>query len=84
MVSYLIIAVLVLWSAIYTFKKIFPQSAYSVFSALARGCEQRGWMTLAKWLRPTMSAGCSGGCGCSADSSAHSKNKVTVQAVKWK
>lgn len=83
MVQYLIIAVLVLWSAIYTFKKIFPQSAYSAFSALARGCEQRGWMTLANWLRPTMAAGCSGGCGCSADNSSQPK-KATLQAVKWK
>ncbi|WP_111895046.1 DUF6587 family protein [Acinetobacter sp. MB5] len=83
MVTYLIIGALVLWSAIYSFKKIFPQSAFKVFSALARGCEQRGWMTLAKWLRPAIAAGCSGGCGCSADTSSQPK-KVTVQAVKWK
>lgn len=83
MVQYLIIAVLVLWSAIYTFKKVFPQSAYKVFSALAHLCEQRGWIKLANWLRPAMAAGCSGGCGCSTDTT-QPKNKAVVQAVKWK
>lgn len=83
MVQYLIVAVLVLWSAIYSFKKIFPQTAFRLFSALARRCEQQGWTSLAKWLRPAMAAGCSGGCGCSVDSAQQPK-KVAVQAVKWK
>ena len=83
MVEVLIITALVIWSAIFVFKKVFPKTAYSVFSKLAQLCRSRGWNGLAKWLQPAMVAGCGGGCGCSTDTSEAPK-KVEVQAVKWK
>lgn len=81
MVELLIIAVLVIWSAIFVFKKVFPKSAYSVFSKLAQFCQAKGWNALAKWIQPAMASGCGGSCGCNETESA---NKVEVQAVKWK
>ncbi len=35
MLQYLIIAVLVIWSAVVVFKKVFPKTANSAFSALS-------------------------------------------------
>ncbi|MFT4020029.1 MAG: hypothetical protein QM666_00765 [Acinetobacter sp.] len=81
MIQYLIIAVLVIWSAIYVFKKVFPQTAYKAFTVLADACEKRGWNTFAQKLRPAMPMGCGGGCGCDT---APKKSKNTIQAVKWK
>ncbi|QOW44753.1 MULTISPECIES: DUF6587 family protein [Acinetobacter] len=83
MVELLMITALVIWSAIFVFKKVFPKSAYSVFSKLAQLCRSRGWNGLAKWLQPAMVTGCGGGCGCSS-SDAPAQKKVEVQAVKWK
>ena len=83
MVELLIIAALVIWSAIFVFKKVFPKSAYSVFMKLSQLCQARGWGKLAKWLQPAMVSGCGGGCGC-ATNEAEAPKKVEVQAVKWK
>lgn len=83
MIEAIIVAVLVLWSALVVFKKVFPKTSNTVFNALANACETKGWTTLAKWLKPTKVAGCSGGCGCSAAEDAPAK-KTEVQAVKWK
>ncbi|MBF7690020.1 DUF6587 family protein [Acinetobacter pollinis] len=85
MVETLIVTALVIWSAIYTFKKVFPKSAYKVFNHLANICERQGWHKIANWIRPDMVAGCGGGCDCSSSPS-KSKVKVpeTVEAVKWK
>lgn len=82
MVQYLIIAVLVIWSAVVVFKKVFPKTAYSAFSTLAIFCEKQGWATLAKWLKPKMVMGCAGGCGC--ETASKQESKPTVQMVKWK
>lgn len=79
----LIVAVLVVWSTVFVFKKVFPKTAYSVFFKLAQGLEKMGWTALAKWVRPTMVAGCGGSCGC-ASSEPTSPKKVEVQTVKWK
>ena len=78
MVQYLIIAVLVIWSAVVVFKKVFPKTANSVFSSLSAFCEKQGWVTLAKWLKPKMACGCAGGCGCSRED----KPTNTVQEIK--
>ena len=83
MVEGLIIAALVSWSALVVFKKLFPKTAYSVFSRAAQGCEKRGWQHLAKWLQPAMVAGCGGSCGCSATDTPV-KKKIEVQSVKWR
>lgn len=83
MVTYLIIAVLVIWSALYVFKKVFPQTAFKCFSKLADIAEAKGQAKLARWVRPAMPMGCGGGCGCSSDTS-KTKTQNTVQAVKWK
>ena len=83
MIEFLIIAVLVIWSTIFVFKKVFPKSAYSVFSKLAQFCQSQGWTRLAKWIQPAMVSGCGGGCGCSSAETDNPK-KVEVQAVKWK
>ena len=83
MVESFIITALVVWSAIFVFKKVFPKSAYSVFLKLSQFCQTQGWTRLAKWLQPAMVAGCSGGCGCST-SDEKKKKKTEVQAVKWK
>ncbi|MFX9684565.1 DUF6587 family protein, partial [Acinetobacter baumannii] len=47
MFDYLIVAVLVLWSAIVVFKKVFPQTSASVFLALSIQCQRLGWQRLA-------------------------------------
>lgn len=42
MIEYLIIAVLVIWSALVVFKKVFPKTSSATFAALSVFCEQRG------------------------------------------
>ena len=83
MIEVIIVAVLVLWSALVVFKKVFPKTSNSVFGALSNACEAKGLTTLAKWLKPAMVAGCGGSCGCSA-TEAEPEKKTQVQAVKWK
>ncbi|WP_122900412.1 DUF6587 family protein [Acinetobacter sp. B51(2017)] len=83
MVEGLIIAVLVLWSTLVVFKKVFPKTSFKFFLSLANLAGKQGLPRLAKWLKPAMPAGCGGSCGCSADDEAETK-KPTVQAVKWK
>jgi hypothetical protein len=83
MIEFLIVAVLVIWSVIVVFKKVFPKTSNSVFMSLSNVCEQKGWTTLAKWFKPAMATGCGGSCGCSATDDKSTK-KAEVQAVKWK
>ncbi|SDB95654.1 DUF6587 family protein [Acinetobacter boissieri] len=83
MVEVVIIAALVIWSTVYTFKKVFPQSAFKVFTALANIFEQQKLHKLASWIRPPMVTGCGGGCGCSSDEKTQ-KVVDSVKAVKWK
>lgn len=83
MIEILIVAALVLWSTVVVFKKVFPQTSNSVFLKLSTACEQKGWQTLAKWLKPKMAAGCGGNCACPASEETAAK-KPDVQAVKWK
>ena len=83
MIEYLIVAVIVLWSAIVVFKKVFPNTSSSVFLKLSNAAAAKGWLRLAKWLKPTMAAGCGGNCACPATDEAENK-KPDVQAVKWK
>ena len=83
MIEYLIVAVIVLWSAIVVFKKVFPKTSSSVFLKLSNAAAAQGWHRLAKWLKPVMAAGCGGNCGCPASDEAEDK-KPDVQAVKWK
>ncbi len=83
MIEILIVAALVIWSAAVVFKKVFPKTAASVFTALSDACARQGWTALAKWLKPAAAAGCGGGCGCAASDNAAEK-KPEVQAVKWK
>lgn len=83
MIEILIVTALVLWSAVVVFKKVFPNTARTVFQALANRCAALGWHKLAGWLKPAMAAGCGGSCGCSANEEATGE-KPKVQAVKWK
>ena len=83
MSEYLIIAVLVLWSAIVVFKKVFPQTSNAVFLALSNQCQRLGWQRLASWLKPKMVTGCGGSCGCSSNQT-ESKASTPVQTVKWR
>lgn len=83
MVEILIVAALVVWSAIVVFKKVFPNTSSSVFMSLSNTCDAKGWTTLAKWLKPATVSGCGGGCGCSASEEPKAQ-KTEVQAVKWK
>ena len=76
-----IVAVLVLWSALVVFKKVFPKTASSSFLALSNLCQRLGWQRLAAWLKPKMQVGCSGGCGCSSDETPKSE---PMQTVKWR
>lgn len=84
MVEFLIIAVLVTWSAVVVFKKVCPKTATKIQTALSLRCEQAGWSGLAKWLKPAAVMGCGGSCGCSTDSDQPEVKKIEVQAVKWK
>ena len=83
MIEVVIVAALVLWSVVVVFKKVFPQTANSVFMQLSTACAKQGWLTLAKWLKPATVLGCGGSCGCSATEDSTQK-KPQVQAVKWK
>lgn len=83
MFEYLIIAVLVLWSAIVVFKKVLPKTASSASLAVSNFCQRLGWQRLAVWFKPKIIVGCGGGCGCSTDE-AESKKAESVQAVKWR
>lgn len=83
MIELLIVAVLVVWSAIVVFNKVFPKTAYSAYLKLSQGFEKQGWLMLAKWIKPKMASGCGGSCGCGSSDSAAPK-KTEIQAVKWK
>ena len=83
MIEIVIIAALVLWSTVVVFKKVFPKTSNSVFSSLSTVCEKKGFTRLAKWLQPSMAAGCGGNCSCPATEQ-KSSNKTEVQAGKWK
>ena len=83
MIEVVIVAALVIWSAVVVFKKVFPQTANSVFMQLSTACAKQGWLTLAKWLKTATVLGCGGSCGCSATEDSAQK-KPEVQAVKWK
>ena len=48
MLEGLIIAVLVLWSTLVVFKKVFPKTSFKLFLNLAQTAEQRGLPRLAK------------------------------------
>ena len=84
MFEYLIVAVLVLWSAVVVFKKVFPQTANAAFLALSNLCQRLGWQRLATWLKPKMVVGCAGGCGRSTDVNEPQNKKEAIQAVKWR
>lgn len=83
MIEILIVAALVLWSAVVVFKKVFSQTSSAVFLKLSNFCAEKGWHGLAKWLKPAAAAGCGGSCGCD-HSDQTAEKKVEVQAVKWK
>ena len=82
MFEYLIIAVLVFWSTIVVFKKVFPKTAGKVFMALSNSCLRLGWHGLANWLKPKMTSGCGGSCGCGSETEA--KSSTPIQTVKWR
>ncbi|MEB3766792.1 DUF6587 family protein [Acinetobacter sp. MD2] len=84
MIEVLIVAVLVAWSALVVFKKVFPRTAYTTFAKLAQLCQARGWHAMAKRLSPAMVSGCGGSCGCSSNDKSNVAQPVEVQAVKWK
>ena len=83
MIEILIVMVLVVWSALVVFKKVFPKTSSSVFLTLSNICATKGWHGLAKKLKPAVATGCGGNCGCDASGASDSK-KIEVQAVKWK
>ena len=82
MLEGLIIAVLVLWSTLVVFKKVFPKTSFKFFLSLANSAEKQGLPRVAKWLKPAMPAGCGGSCGCATNDD--EVKKPEVQAVKWK
>ncbi|HJF27441.1 hypothetical protein NI467_00240 [Acinetobacter bohemicus] len=82
MIEILIVAVLVLWSTLVVFKKVFPNTSRSFFQKLSGACAAKGWERLAKWLQPAMASGC-GNCACPV-SEQTKHNKPDAQAVKWK
>lgn len=77
MIETLILTLILLWSVYIVFKKVFPNRYTRTMTTLAQFCEKQGWHVLAKCLKPPMSLGCGGGCGCKADDTASSP-------VKWK
>ena len=83
MVEILIVAVLVLWSALVVFKKVFPNTSYSVFLKFSNACQAKGWNSVAKWLKPEMKGGCGGNCACPV-SEKEAKKSTASEAVKWK
>ena len=84
MVEILIVAVLVLWSTVVVFKKVFPKTANKTFGVLAEQTQKQGWNTVSKWLKPAPVAGCGGGCSCSQDDAPNANKNAEIQAVKWK
>lgn len=84
MIETLIITVLVVWSAIVVFKKVFPKTAMHLFRSMSQRCSALGWQRLAKWLEPKAVAGCGGSCGCETDPNDSTEKKIELQAVKWK
>ena len=83
MIEVMIVAALVLWSTVVVFKKVFPQTSNSVFLKMSQACEARGWISLAKWLKPKMAMGCGGNCACPASEDKQAK-AAPQQTVKWK
>lgn len=56
MIEILIVAVLVFWSAVVVFKKVFPKTSGAFFLKLSNACTEKGWHGLAKWLKPAAAA----------------------------
>lgn len=83
MVELLIVTAIVLWSALYVFKSVFPKTAFKVRGYLAQYCLRLGFNRLVAKLQPMPVGGCGGGCGCSS-SDAPTPKPEPVQAVKWK
>ena len=85
MIEYIIVAILVTWSAFIVFKKVFPKTANSVFTALANSFEKQGWHTVANKVRPKgVAGGCGGGCSCSSnDDKPTIKRSGEAKPVKW-
>ena len=83
MIEILIVAALVIWSAVVVFKKVFPKTAYAFFLSLSNVAQKQGWTAIAKRLKTAMVAGCGGSCGCSS-TDAPTEKKSPLQAVKWK
>lgn len=83
MIEIVIVALLVIWSALVVFKKVFPKTSTSFYQKLSQLCAEKGWTKLSAWLKPKVVAGCGGSCGCE-NSDESTKAKSTVQAVKWK
>lgn len=82
MIELLIVTLIVLWSALYVFKKVFPKTAFKVLMHLAKWCDRHGLTAISKKIMPVQAGGCGGGCGCSTDQPA--KAPDVVQVVKWK
>lgn len=84
MIEMIIVTLVVIWSAVVVFKKVFPKTANSVFLSLSRFCEQKQWYILAKWLKPkSTSSGCGGSCGCEAKPDMKQIKNDEVKPVKW-
>lgn len=85
MIELLIVALLVIWSAVVVFKKVFPKTAYTVLLRLAEACQRRGWRTPAQWFRPkTLPGGCGGSCGCDQSPDATAAKTEEVKPVQWR
>ncbi len=84
MIEYLIIAIVVLWSAVIVFKNVMPKTYYQALTSTAEFALKRGWDGVAKWLMPKQKAqSCGGGCGCDTDSI--DKQQIDkINTVKWK
>ena len=83
MIEILIVAVLVLWSSLVVFKKVFPKTHHAVFLAASQFCQNKSWDKLAQWLKPNMVEGCGGNCACPVIEDKDSK-KAQLNTVKWK
>ncbi len=48
MIEMIIVTLVVIWSAVVVFKKVFPKTANSVFLSLSHFCEQKQCLEIAK------------------------------------
>ena len=88
----LVLGALLLWSVLFSVRRILPTWTRAAQSSLSARAEQQGWPRLAQWLQPSAVGGgcgsgcntCSTGCQTSKPLVSHPVDDEAPQVVVWR